>query len=168
MFVFLVSLHILVCIWLIVIVLLQAGKGSGLSGLFGGGSAPEAIFGGGGDNALKKITTFSAVVFLITSTLLYVYVARQGSTSVVRPVAATSTPATQGTTPAASIPTAQTPASQPPTAAKTVAVPAAPVKSAPAAPTAQPVPAPAVQPAASTPAPAPAAVPAQPITPAGK
>ncbi|MDD5491385.1 MAG: preprotein translocase subunit SecG, partial [bacterium] len=40
MFVFLVSIHIVVCIWLIVIVLLQAGKGGGLSGLFGGGSAP--------------------------------------------------------------------------------------------------------------------------------
>lgn len=152
MFVFLVSIHILVCIWLIVIVLLQAGKGSGLSGLFGGGSAPEAIFGGGGDNALKKITTVSAVVFLITSTLLYVYVARQGSTSVVRPIAAPASPVQAPAVPGQSIPAAPV---------KAVAVQPTPVKSAPAAPAAQTAPAPAVQPAASTPAPAPAAAPAQ-------
>ncbi len=155
MFVILISLHILVCIWLIVIVLLQAGKGSGLSGLFGGGSAPEAIFGGGGDSTLKKITTLSAVLFLITSTLLYVYVARQGSTSVVRPIAAPTAPATPAEAPAApgqSKPAAPAQSSQAPAPVKPVAVKPVPVKSAPAG---------------TTPA-QPAAAPVQPTTPTGK
>lgn len=165
MFLLLVSIHILVCIWLIVIVLLQAGKGSGLSGLFGGGSAPEAIFGGGGDSTLKKITTVSAVVFLLTSTLLYIYVAKQGSNSVVRPVAATSYPVVPATPPAA-IPVAPAQSSKTSAPAKAIVVQPTPVKSAPVAP-ASPVPVKTTPAAQAVPAPTPTA-PAQPATPAGK
>jgi preprotein translocase subunit SecG len=62
--------HIIVCVGLIVIVLLQADKGEGLSGAFGGG-ASSTIFGerGGGD-FMTRLTTGMAVVFMITSLLL--------------------------------------------------------------------------------------------------
>ena len=64
------SIHILVCIFLILIVLLQTTKGAGLSGLFGGGGS-EAIFGGTSGNIfLKKVTTVLAIIFMCTSLIL--------------------------------------------------------------------------------------------------
>ncbi|NLM18003.1 MAG: preprotein translocase subunit SecG [Candidatus Riflebacteria bacterium] len=63
-------LHWLVCVFLIVIVLLQVDKSEGLSGAFGGGGA-GAFFGErGGDEAITKITTISAILFMFTSITL--------------------------------------------------------------------------------------------------
>lgn len=74
--------HIIVSICLILIVLLQVGKGASLSGLFGGGSGGEAIFGGGGgDVFMKKLTVVFAILFLFTSlTLTIISVRRPLST----------------------------------------------------------------------------------------
>jgi len=75
-------LHIIVSICLILIVLLQVGKGASLSGLFGGGSGTEAIFGGGGgDVFMKKLTVVFAILFICTSlTLTIISVRRPLST----------------------------------------------------------------------------------------
>ncbi len=75
-------LHIIVSICLILIVLLQVGKGASLSGLFGGGGGSEAIFGGGGgDVFMKKLTVVFAVLFIFTSlTLTIISVRRPLST----------------------------------------------------------------------------------------
>jgi preprotein translocase subunit SecG len=62
--------HILVCLELIVVVLLQAGKG-GLGGSIFGGSS-QTMFGTQSGNVLTKVTTASAVIFMITSILLTV------------------------------------------------------------------------------------------------
>ena len=63
-------------IFLVLVVLLQAGKGASLSGLFGGGGG-EAIFGGGGgDIFLKKLTTILVVLFMITSLTLAILSSR--------------------------------------------------------------------------------------------
>ncbi len=74
--------HIIVSICLILIVLLQVGKGASLSGLFGGGGGGEAIFGGGGgDVFMKKLTVVFAILFLCTSlTLTIISVRRPLST----------------------------------------------------------------------------------------
>lgn len=74
--------HIIVSICLILIVLLQVGKGASLSGLFGGGSGGEAIFGGGGgDVFMKKLTVVFAILFICTSlTLTIISVRRPLST----------------------------------------------------------------------------------------
>jgi len=66
------GVHIVVAIAMIIIVLLQADKGEGLSGAFGGGAA-QAMFGAKGSlDFFGKLTTFLAVVFIITSlTLTY-------------------------------------------------------------------------------------------------
>ena len=67
-----ISLHIIVCIALILIVLLQTGKGADMGAAFGGGSS-QTLFGStGASTFLSKATTAAAVVFMLTSlTLAY-------------------------------------------------------------------------------------------------
>ena len=61
--------HILVCVALILIVLLQAGKGTEMGAAFGGAS--QTLFGSAGAMGfLSKLTTVAAVIFMITSLLL--------------------------------------------------------------------------------------------------
>ncbi|MFC1828474.1 preprotein translocase subunit SecG [Thermodesulfobacteriota bacterium] len=62
-----VILHIAVCIALIMIVLLQSGKGADMGAAFGGG-ASQTLFGStGASTFLGKLTTAVAVVFMLTS-----------------------------------------------------------------------------------------------------
>ncbi|MGQ9645435.1 MAG: preprotein translocase subunit SecG [Thermodesulfobacteriota bacterium] len=71
-------LHILVCFALVLIVLLQAGKGAELGAAFGGAS--QTIFGSAGAMGfLSKLTTVAAVIFMITSLLLAFASSRQAS-----------------------------------------------------------------------------------------
>ncbi len=74
-----IVLHILVCIALILIVLLQAGKGAEMGAAFGGAS--QTIFGSAGAMGfLSKLTTIAAVIFMITSLLLTFATTRKVST----------------------------------------------------------------------------------------
>ena len=69
MSIFIIIIHIIVCIALILIVLLQSGKGAEMGAAFGGSS--QTIFGGAGPAPfLSKITTIAAVVFMLTSLAL--------------------------------------------------------------------------------------------------
>jgi preprotein translocase subunit SecG len=62
----LVILHIIVCVALIMIVLLQTGKGADMGAAFGGSS--QTLFGSGGASTfLSKATTVAAIVFMLTS-----------------------------------------------------------------------------------------------------
>lgn len=71
------SLHIVVCVLLVVLVLLQAGK-EGMGVIFGGGSS--SVFGSGGaGGVLTRLTAFMAALFLLTS-LSYTYVTSVRST----------------------------------------------------------------------------------------
>jgi preprotein translocase subunit SecG len=77
-------IHIIVSICLILIVLLQVGKGASLSGLFGGGGGSEAIFGGaGGDVFMKKLTVTFAVLFIFTSLTLTIISARRPLSTII-------------------------------------------------------------------------------------
>ena len=69
---FFIIIHIVVCIALILIVLLQTGKGADMGAAFGGG-ASQTLFGSTGTSTfLGKLTTVAAVVFMLTSlTLAY-------------------------------------------------------------------------------------------------
>jgi preprotein translocase subunit SecG len=61
--------HVAACLFLIVVVLLQTGKGADMGAVFGGGS--QTLFGSGGaGNLLTKLTTGTAVAFMITSLIL--------------------------------------------------------------------------------------------------
>ncbi len=70
MTVFLVVIHVIVCVALIMIVLLQTGKGVDMGAAFGGGSS-QSLFGStGASSFLSKATTAAAVIFMITSLAL--------------------------------------------------------------------------------------------------
>ena len=74
-----IVVHILVCVALILIVLLQAGKGAEMGAAFGGAS--QTIFGSAGTMGfLTKLTTVAAIVFMITSLLLTLASTRKVST----------------------------------------------------------------------------------------
>ena len=81
MYTVVVVLHILNCFVLCVVVLLQASKGGGLAGAFGGGGAPQQIFGARGmTTILHKITIYCAVGFFMTSTVLFGLTAKREDT----------------------------------------------------------------------------------------
>lgn len=65
--------HILISLILIFVVLLQTGKGAEMGAAFGGSSSSRALFGASGANTfMTKLTTFTAVLFIITClTLAY-------------------------------------------------------------------------------------------------
>ena len=63
------ALHVVVCVVLILVILLQAGKGGGMGAAFGGGS--QTVFGGrGAQTFLGKVTSACAGVFMLTSLML--------------------------------------------------------------------------------------------------
>jgi preprotein translocase subunit SecG len=71
--IFLTVLHVLACLFLIVIVLLQRGKGAEMGAMFGGGAGATVFGSRGAGNFLTRMTTAAAVVFMLTSlTLAYV------------------------------------------------------------------------------------------------
>jgi preprotein translocase subunit SecG len=73
MYPFFLSLHILLCLFLISVVLLQPGKGGDLGSAFGGGGG-STIFGPRGPtNVLQQATTVIAVLFMVTSVTLAIY-----------------------------------------------------------------------------------------------
>ena len=62
-------IHVLACLFLIVVVLLQTGKGADMGAVFGGGS--QTLFGSSGaGNFLTKLTTGTAIAFMLTSLIL--------------------------------------------------------------------------------------------------
>ncbi|MCD6184757.1 MAG: preprotein translocase subunit SecG [Deltaproteobacteria bacterium] len=71
--IFLTIVHVVVCIGLIMIVLLQTGKGADMGAAFGGGSSQTLFGSSGASTFLSKATTIVAVVFMLTSlTLAYI------------------------------------------------------------------------------------------------
>ncbi len=63
----LLALHFMVCFVLIAVVLLQRGKGSDLGAALGGGGANTVFGSRGAGNFLTKLTTGSAIIFMLTS-----------------------------------------------------------------------------------------------------
>ena len=64
---FFTPLHVLVCVVLIAVVLLQTGKGTDWAGVFGGGGTQTAFGPRGVENTLSRLTKIAAIVFMITS-----------------------------------------------------------------------------------------------------
>src|SRR5881409_1460499 len=69
--------HILVCLFLIVVVLLQSGKAADLAGAFGGMGSQTAFGPRGSATLLSKATTGSAILFMVTSLSLSIMATRQ-------------------------------------------------------------------------------------------
>ena len=83
-----IILHILVSIFLVIVVLLQAGKGASIGASFGGSSS-QTLFGSAGPATfLSKITTGCAVVFMITSLYLTYMAASRTTSSIMKDIPA--------------------------------------------------------------------------------
>ena len=74
--VLLTAVHIIVSLVLILVVLLQTGKRADLAGAFGGGGSQTAFGARGAATVLSKITTASAILFMVTSLGLSVMASR--------------------------------------------------------------------------------------------
>jgi len=127
MYIALSVFHLLVTLGLILIVLLQSGKGADIGAAFGGGSS-QTVFGGrGAATFLSKMTSALAILFMLTSLTLTILASQRGSTSVI---------GTESPRPAQSVPAqSSTPAPAPGQAPPTTPGPAGPASPAPAAPT---------------------------------
>ena len=100
----LLIIHILVCLSLIGIVLIQGGKGAEVGAAFGAG-ASNTIFGAtGGQSFLGKLTTGAAIIFMLTSLALAIFWGQPGTSSImpeqVAPASAPASMPTQNTLPA--------------------------------------------------------------------
>lgn len=148
------TLHIIVCVVLVILILLQAGK-EGMGVIFGGGNT--SVFGSSGAGGmLAKMTAFMAVVFVVTS-LSYTYVTSsrpsdESAVLKVEPLTIEDVPAKPAAAPEAAAPAQSAASSEAPAAAPSDA--AAPAD-APEAPAASEAPA-AEAPAADAPAAQPA------------
>jgi preprotein translocase subunit SecG len=80
MTIFLTVVHVMVCLVLIVVVLLQRGKGAEIGAVFGGGAGSTVFGSRGAGNFLTKLTTGAAVIFMLTS-LSLAYFAQEGGES---------------------------------------------------------------------------------------
>ena len=110
--------HVIVCVFLIFVVLLQQSSGADWAGAFGGGGSQTTFGARGSATVLGKATTIAAVLFMITSLVLAILVSRPGGSSVVREGAKQQ----------------NLPTSQPQPSAQQQKVPAVPAPQPPAAP----------------------------------
>lgn len=78
MYYVLLTLHVIACILLILIVLLQAGRGGGLSGAFGMGDN-QTLFGTRAGDFLTKATTTVAIIFMAGSLVLAIISSKRSS-----------------------------------------------------------------------------------------
>jgi preprotein translocase subunit SecG len=120
MFVFFTIVHILLCVFMIFVILLQPGKDAGMGAALGGGAATSAFGGRGAATFLTKLTAFCAIGFFITSLGLSFVGLR---TSVADSIAEQAAKSAPSTTPAPVTPTEAAPASPTEAAPKAPAAP---------------------------------------------
>jgi len=76
MYILLWIVHVVVCLFLIIVVLLQSGKAADLAGAFGGMGSQTAFGPRGSATLLSKATTISAILFMVTSLSLSILATR--------------------------------------------------------------------------------------------
>lgn len=81
MVIVLTIIHVLVCFFLVVVVLLQSGKAADLAGAFGGMGSQTAFGPRGSATVLSRATTVSAAVFMVTSLSLAILATRGAAAS---------------------------------------------------------------------------------------
>ena len=113
-------LYVLVCLVLLMVVLLQQGRGGDIASAFGGSSSQAAFGARAGATLLTRITTVTAVLFMLGAVLLGVIWQRGGGTSIMSGTrgAPASAPASPGPAKPAPSRGPSTPAPQPPPPSK--------------------------------------------------
>jgi preprotein translocase subunit SecG len=106
----LVTLHIIICVFLVIVVLLQSGKAADLAGAFGGMGSQTAFGPRGSATILSKATEIAAALFMVTSLTLAIMASR--GTASVGSTVLDNAPAKQSA-PAQSRPANRTPARAP-------------------------------------------------------
>ena len=98
MYIFLMIVHVVVCLFLIIVVLLQSGKAADLAGAFGGMGSQTAFGPRGSATLLSKATTISAVLFMLTSLSLSIVASKSAGlgATVLEDVQQKSAPAKSG------------------------------------------------------------------------
>lgn len=81
LFYFVIVLHVIVCLFLIGVVLLQQGRSADLAGAFGGQGSQTAFGPRAAANVLTRLTTWSAIIFMLTSISLTVLYQRSSTGS---------------------------------------------------------------------------------------
>ena len=109
------AIHVLVCVFLILVVLLQQGKGADLS-VFGGGSTQTAFGARGATTLLHKLTVGSFLVFIVTTLLIGLDATRRSGGTLMEGV--------EESAPAKSAPAQPAPAGQKPPAGQKTPAPA--------------------------------------------
>jgi preprotein translocase subunit SecG len=124
LFYLIVVVHVVACLFLIAVVLLQQGKGQDLASAFGGGGTQTAFGPRGSATVLSRATTILAGVFVVTSLSLTIVRPRSGGVldQVAEPAAAAS-PKAALPTPSAAPAAATTPASAAPAEAPATPAP---------------------------------------------
>ena len=149
MYILILLIHIVVCIFLIIVVLLQSGKAADLAGAFGGMGSQTTFGPRGSATLLSRATTISAVLFMVTSLSLSILATRNAGlgTTVLEATPAGSAPVKGAPAPPKGAPVrvpVQVPG-QPinvtPSGGKTVAIPLPPANQQNAPAPAQPAPA---------------------------
>ena len=74
-------IHVLVCLFLILVVLLQSGRGADVAAAFGGMGSQTAFGPRGSATVLTRATTWSAILFMITSITLSIIASRRAASS---------------------------------------------------------------------------------------
>jgi len=94
MYILLWIVHVIVCLFLIIVVLLQSGKAADLAGAFGGMGSQTAFGPRGSATLLSKATTISAILFMVTSLSLSILATRNAGlgTSVLESAPKTTVP----------------------------------------------------------------------------
>jgi preprotein translocase subunit SecG len=98
-------LHVIVCVFLILVVLLQQGKGQDLASSFGGGGTQTTFGARSSTTVLHRLTTVAAVMFMFTSMGLTILISQPGAGSVLSddatvPTTETSEPSVEDAVPA--------------------------------------------------------------------
>jgi preprotein translocase subunit SecG len=100
MIILLTLVHVLVCLFLIIVVLLQSGQSGDIAAAFGGQGSQTAFGPRGAATILTKATTWCAVIFMVTSITLSVMASRRGGNGSVLQNYKTSAPANTPAKPA--------------------------------------------------------------------
>ncbi len=75
------AIHVIVCLFIIIVVLLQSGKAGDIAAAFGGMGSQTAFGPRGAASLLERATTWAAILFMVTSITLSIYASRRSSSS---------------------------------------------------------------------------------------